>query len=50
MDRKTLLERVKKCVLKVEPDAEIILYGSQSSGESDAHSDYKNVTEYGIHI
>ncbi len=23
MDRKTLLERVKKCVLKVEPDAEI---------------------------
>jgi len=40
MDRKTLFERVKKCVLKVEPNAEIILYGSRSCGESNAYSDW----------
>lgn len=40
MDRKTLLERVKKCVLKVEPNAEIILYGSRSQEKSKAFSDW----------
>ncbi len=40
MDRKILLEQVKKCVLKIEPNAEIVLYGSRSRGESNAYSDW----------
>lgn len=40
MDRSVLLERVKQCILKVEPHAEIILYGSRSTGESHAYSDW----------
>ena len=40
MDRKTLLRQVKKCVLKVEPNAEIVLYGSRSTGESNEYSDW----------
>ena len=40
MNRKTLLERVKKCVLKIEPNAEILLYGSRARGESHEYSDW----------
>ncbi|OQY59304.1 MAG: hypothetical protein B6245_07345 [Desulfobacteraceae bacterium 4572_88] len=40
MDRKILLERVKACVLKVEPNAEVVLYGSRSCGESNSYSDW----------
>jgi len=40
MDRKKLLEQVKKAVLDVEPGAEIILYGSRSRGNSKILSDW----------
>jgi len=35
-----LLGRVKRVVLEVEPDAEIILYGSRARQDSDAQSDW----------
>ncbi len=35
-----LIQQVKKAVLEVEPDAEIILYGSRSQGDSTPESDW----------
>jgi predicted nucleotidyltransferase len=40
MNREELLDRVKAAVRAVEPDAEIILYGSRSRGEFVADSDW----------
>ena len=40
MNREELLDQVKKAVRAVEPDAEIILYGSRSRGEFVAESDW----------
>ncbi len=40
MVRKNLLKSVKKAIHKIEPDAQIILYGSQSRGDSTSESDW----------
>ena len=40
MDREELLDQVKGAVRAVEPDAEIILYGSRSRGEFVSESDW----------
>jgi predicted nucleotidyltransferase len=40
MDRDQLLDRVKKSVRDVEPDAEIILYGSRVRGHETSESDW----------
>ena len=40
MDRDPLLKQVKEAVLKIEPTAEIILYGSRARGDSKAESDW----------
>ena len=40
MNRAELLELVKRAIREVEPDAEIILYGSRSRKNSDAQSDW----------
>jgi predicted nucleotidyltransferase len=40
MKREDLLKRVKKTVHEVEPDAQIILYGSRSRKDSEAKSDW----------
>lgn len=40
MNRDKLLSRVKEAVRDVEPDAEIILYGSRSRGEEMSQSDW----------
>ena len=40
MDRDALLERVKQTVRAVEPDADVILYGSRSRGDSQPESDW----------
>lgn len=40
MDRDTLLQQVKEAVLKIEPTAEVILYGSRARGDSCAESDW----------
>jgi len=40
MNRKELLEQVKRDIRKVEPNAEIILYGSRSRNDSDEQSDW----------
>ena len=40
MNRDELIEQVKKAVNEIEPDAEIILYGSRSRGDSTAESDW----------
>lgn len=40
MDKKVLLERAKQAVHSVEPDAEIILYGSRSREEAVSDSDW----------
>lgn len=40
MDRDELLEQIKQAVREVEPDAEIILYGSRSRGDAHAESDW----------
>jgi len=40
MDQDGLIEQVKKAVNEIEPDAEIILYGSRSRGDSSAESDW----------
>lgn len=39
MDRDTLLKQVKEAVLEIEPRADVILYGSQARGDSQADSD-----------
>jgi len=40
MNRKELLEQIRQTVREVEPDAEIILYGSRSRGGADLESDW----------
>ncbi len=40
MNREELLEHIRQAVREVEPDAEIILYGSRSRGDAGAESDW----------
>lgn len=40
MNREELLEQIKQAVYEVEPDAEIILYGSRARGDSGFDSDW----------
>ncbi|MBL7992422.1 MAG: nucleotidyltransferase domain-containing protein [Candidatus Kapabacteria bacterium] len=40
ISREELLRRIKSCVLEIEPDAEIILYGSQARGDAREESDW----------
>jgi len=40
MERNALLKQVKRVVAEVEPDAEIILYGSRARDDSGAGSDW----------
>ncbi len=40
MERDVLLREVKQAVSEVEPGAQVILYGSQARGDSDAQSDW----------
>lgn len=37
---KDLLERCRDAIRKVEPSADLILYGSRARGDADQHSDY----------
>jgi predicted nucleotidyltransferase len=38
--RAELLERVKRAVHKIEPEADIVLYGSRARGDAHAESDW----------
>ncbi len=40
MKKEKLLEQVKQAVHEVEPDADVILYGSRSRGDSVSDSDW----------
>ena len=40
MNREALLEKVKQAVSEMEPNAEIILYGSRAREDSQAQSDW----------
>ena len=40
MNRDVLLRQVKQAVAEVEPEAEIVLYGSRARGDCDAQSDW----------
>ena len=40
VQRAELLERVKQTVHEVEPEAEIVLYGSRARGDAHAESDW----------
>jgi predicted nucleotidyltransferase len=40
MNREELLERVKRAIRGVEPDAQIILYGSRARNDSGEQSDW----------
>lgn len=40
MDRDALLKQVKDAVLRIEPRAAVILYGSRARGDSGAGSDW----------
>jgi len=40
MDRDTLLKQVKEAVLRIEPTAGVILYGSRARGDSRTESDW----------
>jgi predicted nucleotidyltransferase len=40
MQRAELLERVKQAVHEVEPEADIVLYGSRARGDAHAESDW----------
>jgi predicted nucleotidyltransferase len=40
MNQDRLLEQIKQAVREVEPDAEIILYGSRSRGDALSESDW----------
>ena len=50
MDRDALLERVKQTVRGVEPDADVILYGSRSRGNSQPESDWDFVVLVDGHV
>ena len=40
MNRSKLLEQIKQAIHEVEPEAEIILYGSRSRGKAGSESDW----------
>jgi predicted nucleotidyltransferase len=40
MNREQLIEQVKQAIYKVEPVADIILYGSRSRGDATSESDW----------
>jgi len=40
MDRERLFEQVKQTILEIEPDADVIIYGSRTRGESGPESDW----------
>ncbi len=40
MNQEQLLKRVKQTVLGIEPDAEVIIYGSRTRGEAGPESDW----------
>jgi predicted nucleotidyltransferase len=40
MNRNELLEQIRQAVREVEPDAEIVLYGSRSRGDAVIESDW----------
>ena len=40
MHRDVMIKQVKKVVSEIEPNAEIILYGSRSRGDSSSESDW----------
>ncbi len=40
MNKKSLLNRVKKAVLAVDPSAEVLLYGSRARGDARPDSDW----------
>ena len=40
MNKNELIEQIKQAVREVEPEAEIILYGSRSSGDAISESDW----------
>lgn len=40
MNRETLIKEIKQAIREVEPEAEIILYGSRSRGDADSESDW----------
>ena len=40
MKRNELIEQIKQTVLELEPEAEIILYGSRSRGDATSESDW----------
>jgi len=39
-DQRALLQRVKQAVLAIEPEADVLLYGSRSRGDSQDESDW----------
>jgi len=40
MNRERLLEQVKRAILEIEPDADVIIYGSQTRREAGPESDW----------
>ncbi len=40
MERKTLLRRIKQAVREIEPESDIILYGSRSREDAGSESDW----------
>ncbi|OHB79325.1 MAG: hypothetical protein A2Z25_23105 [Planctomycetes bacterium RBG_16_55_9] len=40
MDQKELLDQVKQTILEVEPDADIIIYGSRARRQAGSESDW----------
>ncbi len=40
MKRKKLIDQIRQAVREIEPDAEIILYGSRSRGDAVSESDW----------
>ncbi len=40
MDKEQILEQVKQTILEIEPDAEVIIYGSRTRGQAGPESDW----------
>ena len=40
MERERLLEQVKQTILEIEPNADVIVYGSRTRGETGPESDW----------